>query len=183
MKIILAFLLFSVSVSFAQTGDFILLKKKNKTIQSFYPGSDIEFTSTRGTYVHALINRIYHDTLFLQEFLIRKLPTTLGTYIIDTAGSYHYKYDYREIAAFGRKEKTNFDVHGSGAALLGGGVLLTLGSGVVYLADRDKFSAPLLLAAVGLGTIGYIMSHPKNKGIVIGKKYRLVYMDMQDKKR
>ncbi len=151
---------------------------------TFYSGSQISFTAESGAFINAQINGIKNDTLYLQEFIIRYLPTTLGTYIIDTAGSYHYKYHYKQIAVIGQKEKTNFNVKGSGAVLLGGGILLTLASGVVYVADREKFSAPLLLTSVGLGTLGYFLAKGKKggNGMRIGKKYKLVYMNMSNQK-
>lgn len=182
MKLFLPILLFISTASFAQSADFIILKKKNKTITTFYSGTNIAFTAKSGAFINATINGIKNDTLFLQEFIIRYLPTTIGTYIIDTAGSYRYKYHYNQIAAIGKKEKTNFNVKGSGAALLGGGAVLALASGVVYVADREKFSAPLLIAAVGLGTIGYFMAKGKKggSGMLIGRKYRLVYMNMSN---
>ncbi len=183
MKFFLPILLFVSTASFAQSADFIILKKHNKTIQTFYSGTSISLTTESGSYINALINGIKNDTLYLQEFIIRYLPTTIGTYIIDTAGSYRYKYHYNHVAAIGRKERTNFNTRGSGAALFGGGVLLTLASGVVYIADRKKFSAPLLLTSVGLGTLGYFMAKGKKggSGMIIGKKYRLVYMNMSNK--
>lgn len=184
MKLFLSILLFISTTSFSQSADFIQLKKNNKTITTFYSGMNIAFTAESGAYIDALINGIKNDTLYLQQFIIRYLPTTIGTYIVDTAGSYHYKYHYNQIVAIGQKEKTNFNVKGSGAALLGGGALLTLASGVVYVADREKFSAPLLLASVGLGTLGYFMAKGKKGGggMLIGKKYKLVYMNMSNKK-
>jgi hypothetical protein len=184
MKFLLPILLFISTVSFSQSADFIILKKKNKTIATFYSGGHIAFTAQSGTFINALINGIKNDTLYLQEFVIRYLPTTFGTYIVDTVGSYHYKYHYNQIAAIGKKERTNFNVKGSGAALLGGGAVLTLASGVIYVVDRKKFSAPLLLASVGLGTLGYFMAKGKKggDGMFIGKKYRLVYMNMSNKK-
>jgi hypothetical protein len=183
MKLFLLLLFFIPLSSFSQSADFIILKKHGRTVQTFFSGSDIAFTTSSGAYIKATINGIKDDTLYLQEFIIRYLPTTLGTYIIDTAGSYHYKYHYKQIAAIGRKERTNFNVKGSGAALMGGAILITLGSGIVYLTDREKFSAPLLLTSVGLGTLGYFMAKGKNKsGMVIGKKYKLVYMNMSNKK-
>ena len=184
MKFFIPALLFASTTSLAQSADFIILKKHNKTIQTFYSGTNISFTSTNGSFINAQINGIKNDTLYLQEFIIRYLPTTIGTYIVDTAGSYHYKYHYNQVAAIGRKEKTNFNTRGSGAALFGGGVLLSLASGVVYVADREKFSAPLLLTSVGLGTLGYFMAKGKKggNGMAIGKKYRLVYMNMSNKK-
>ncbi len=184
MKFLIPVLLLFSTTSVAQSADFIILKKHNKTIQTFYSGTNISFTSQSGSFINAQINGLKDDTLYLQEFIIRYLPTTIGTYIVDTAGSYRYKYHYNQIAAIGRKEKTNFNARGSGAALFGGGVLLTLASGVVYLADREKFSAPLLLASVGLGTLGYFLAKGKksSSGMAIGKKYKLVYMNMSNKK-
>lgn len=183
MKLILTILLFTATTSFSQSADFIQLKKKSKTITTFYSGMNIAFTSESGNYMNAYINGIKDDTLYLQEFIIRYMPTNIGTFIIDTAGSYRYKYHYRQIKVIGQKEKTNFNTKGSGAALFGGGVLLTLASGVVYLADREKFSMPLLLTSAGLGTLGYFMAKGKRNGggLVIGRKYKLVYMNMSNK--
>lgn len=184
MKLLLPMLLFIYTTSFSQSADFIQLKKNNKTITSFYSGSNIAFSTEGGGYINALINGIKNDTLFLQEFIIRYLPTTIGTYIIDTAGSYHYKFHYKQIAVIGKKENTNFNTKGSGAALLGGAVVLTVASGVIYVADREKFSAPLLFTAVGLGTLGYFMAKGKKggSGMLIGKKYKLVYVNMSNNK-
>jgi hypothetical protein len=184
MKSFLPILLFISTTSFSQSADFIQLKKNNKTIITYYSGMNIAFTTESGAYMDVLINGISNDTLYVQEFIIRYLPTNIGTYIIDTVGSYHYKYHCNQIAAIGQKERTNFNVKGSGAALLGGGILLTLASGVIYVADREKFSAPLLLTSVGLGTLGYFMAKGKKHGggMIIGKKYKLVYVNMSNKK-
>lgn len=182
MKFILPALLLISTSLFSQSADFIVLKKRNKTISTFYSGSNISFTAESGAFINASISGIKNDSLYLQEFVIRYQPTTIGTYVIDTAGSYRYKYHYKQIMAIGQKANTNFNTRGSGAALFGGGVLLTLGSGVIYLADREKFSTPLLLASVGLGTLGYFMAKGKKRGsgMLIGKKYKLVYMNMSN---
>lgn len=184
MKLLLPILLFISTASFSQSADFIQLKKNNKTITTYYSGMNISLTTESGAYINANINGINNDTIYLQEFIIRYIPTTIGTYIVDTAGSYHYKYHYNQVAAIGKKEKTNFNTRGSGAALLGGGAVLTLASGVIYVADRKKFSTPLLLASVGLGTLGYFMAKGKKGGnaMVIGKKYKLVYINMSNRK-
>ena len=92
-------LLFVASAVHAQPSDFIILKKKDKTIRSYYAGTQIEFVTSSGAYRNALINRIVHDTIYLQEFLVRRIPTQLGFYITDTLGSYRFAYHYNEIAA------------------------------------------------------------------------------------
>lgn len=178
MRILIFIILCFISgITKAQTADFIILKKKNKTVKIFYKGSNIEFVTTSGVYRNALINNIKNDSIFLQEFLITRRPTTLGFFVIDTLGSFRYSYNYKEIYHFGQENK-KFNFAGSGATLLGGGTLLTLASGVVYLADNKNFSPTLLAAGLGIAAVGYFMSKGSNKGITIGKKhYRLQYMN------
>ena len=184
MRFIFTILLLCSASAFCQPSDFIILKKKDKTIRSYYAGTQIEFVTTSGAYRNALINKIVNDSIFLQEFLVRTVQTSLGFYITDTAGSFHYAYRYDEIGSIGPKQKKGFNVQGSGAALLGGGALLTVASGVVFLADREKFSPGLLIASVALAGIGYWMTKSGSKGIVIGKKnYRLEYMKISDEKK
>ena len=143
----------------------------------FYAGSNIEFVTNTGAYRNAVITKIKNDSIFLKEYLISRIPTTLGFFIIDTLGSYHFDYSYKQIAYFGKVNK-KFDVGGSGAALMGGGTLLTLASGVVFLADKKNFSPALMLSAIGLAGVGYLMNKSSRKGITIGRNhYRLQYMN------
>ena len=180
MKLLLPFFILISFTAHSQSADFISLKKNGKTIKTFFAGANIDLTTTSGAYIKAFINGIKNDSLFLQEFIIQYLPTTFGTYIIDTMGSYHYKFHYNQIKAIGQWKKAKFDIRGNGAVLLGGGILLTLASGVVYLVEKEKFSAPLFIASAGLATIGYFMTKSGGKGIVIGKKYKLVYTNMSN---
>ncbi len=181
IKIILPIFCLLAGHAFAQQGDFIILKKGDKALKNFFAGLPIEFMTVDGAYRNALITSIAKDSIYLQEFLVRRLPTVYGTYVNDTAGSFRYVYHYQQIKSFGKEAGKGFNVNGSGAALLGGGVLLTLASGVSYIADKEKFSPGLLAGAVALGTAGYFMSRAGRKGIVIGKKYTLQYMNMTKK--
>lgn len=175
------FLVISLCIScfgYTQPSDFIVLKKKGKTVRSYYEGTQIEFITASGTYRNALVKRISNDTIHIKEFMVRTLPTIWGTYMLDTLGSFSYAYHYKEIYSFGPKKK-GFNLRGSGSSLMGGGILLMLGSGVVYLADRDKFSPALLGAAAGLTGVGYLLNKSGSKGIIAGKKgYSISYMDM-----
>lgn len=179
-RILLILLLFT-NASSAQTADFIVLKKKGRNVQTFFRGGHIEFQTVNGAYRDAQIRDIRNDSIFLQEFLVSRVFTTLGYFVNDTLGSYSYQYSYKDIYRFGRENK-KFNVAGSGAALMGGGALLTLASGVSFLADRKKFSPQLLLAAVGLGGIGYLLSKSGSKGIVVGKRhYTIEYIHVSAK--
>ncbi|MEO5943711.1 MAG: hypothetical protein ABIP30_11810 [Ferruginibacter sp.] len=179
LRLIIIFFLLPFTTN-AQS-DFIILKKRDKTVKTIYAGTHIEFTSTNGGYRDAEITHIKNDSIYLQEFLVQFIPSALGYFIRDTVGSFRYVYHYTDIKRFG-KENKHFNVRGSGAALLGGGTLLALGSGIVYLADRKKFSPTLLYASVGLAGLGYFMSKAGSKGIEVGKNhYRLQYMNMRNK--
>jgi len=88
MKVLLTVLCFFATSIQAQQADFILLKKHNKTVATFYSGMHISFTTTNGAYLNdAFINGIKADTLYVQQFIVQYLPTNIGTYIIDTVGS------------------------------------------------------------------------------------------------
>lgn len=178
MKFVFVLLLFLAPACFAQPSDFVVLRKKGRTVKSFYAGTQIEFVTVNGVYKNALITKIQHDSIFLKEYIVRQMVTQFGFYVTDTAGSYSYVYHYKDIKSLGKKQK-GFNVQGSGAALLGGGILLTLASGVVYLVDRDKFSPGLMGGAAALGAIGFAMTKLGAKGIIIGKnKYSLEYIKL-----
>jgi hypothetical protein len=162
----------------AQPSDFIALKKKGKTLRSYYAGSNIEFETANGQYKNALITGIQHDSIYLREYIVRTVMTNMGFYITDTAGSVSHQLHYKDIYRIGKK-RSGFNWGASGAALFGGGILLTLASGVVYVADREKFSPELMGAGAGLGALGYILMRTSGSSIVIGKKkYTLEYISL-----
>lgn len=176
--LLILFLVKTVAIT-AQNSDIILLKKNNKTIQSYYEGQQIAFVTVHGVYKNAVISKIKNDSLFLQEFDVRPMTTQFGFYIIDTLGSYSSVYPYKDIKKI-IKQRKGFDLAASGSVLLGGGMLIAVISGVVFLVSPDKFSPFLLGAAVALGVTGYFLSKKANKEIEIGrKKYELVYLNMQ----
>jgi len=176
-RLLLFIVLLLGNQAFAQPTDVLLLKKNNKTIKRFYSGSNIEITTNKGVYLTAAINTIKNDTLFLKQYVVRQVPTQLGVFILDTVTTYYYKYHYNEIKAIGKTGR-RFNLSASSASLLGGGILLTLAGGVVYLVDRDNFSPSLMIASASLAAVGYVMGKTTGKGMIIGKKYSLGYLEL-----
>src|SRR4051812_35016983 len=148
-RILFILLVFSGHQVFCQSSDVILLKKNDKTIRRYFAGTEIELTTTTGAYVNGTITQIKNDSLFLKVFVVRQTPTQLGVYVLDTVTTYYYTYHYNQIKVIGKQRK-GFDVSASAAALMGGGALLMVASGVVSLVDRNKFSPPLLIASASL---------------------------------
>jgi hypothetical protein len=180
-RMLFIFLFFSYS-AFAQSTDFLLLQKHDRTIATFYSGNHISLTTTSGAFIDADITQLKNDSIFLQQFVVEQMSTTLGVYILDTVNSYHYQYSYKDIKSIVTLER-GFDISGSGASLLGGGAILVVASGIVYLADKNNFSPALLIAGAALGTAGYFMSKVGGKTKTIGRKYKLVYVNASSIKR
>ena len=165
-RILLILLLLPGYQSFGQSSDVILLKRNNKTINRYFSGTDIDLVTTTGVSLNAYITHINNDTLF----------------ILDTLTTYYYQYHYNQIKSIGKTGR-RFDLSASAGSLLGGGALLTLAGGVVFLVDREKFSPALMAASVSLATIGYVMAKTSGNGMVIGKKYSLAYLKISDNKK
>ena len=181
-RILLILLLLPGYQSFGQSSDVILLKRNNKTINRYFSGTDIDLVTTTGVSLNAYITHINNDTLFLKQFVVRQTPTMLGVFILDTLTTYYYQYHYNQIKSIGKTGR-RFDLSASAGSLLGGGALLTLAGGVVFLVDREKFSPALMTASVSLATIGYVMAKTSGNGMVIGKKYSLAYLKISDNKK
>jgi len=183
MKMPLLFILLFISGKlFSQPSDFILLKKHNRTIASFYRGNTISFVTTSGAAIDAEITGIRNDSIFLAQYVIQQIPSNAGVNIVDTVGSYPYQFNYNDIRSINLPGR-HFDFSASGGSLFGGGILLVLASGVVYVADRKDFSPVLMIAGAALATIGYLLERKNSSGATIGKKYKLVYIDVTSDKK
>jgi hypothetical protein len=177
-RLFLLIVLFAAAGAFAQPSDFITLKKRSKTIKTFFAGSNMSFITTSGGNFNVQIDHIRNDTLFVTEYIIVPVPTRLGVYVLDTAARYRYNFHYNEIRSV-YYEKKGFNFSRSGGNLMGGGALLLVASGVSYLADRSNFSLPLMGVAAGLGLTGYLLTRMQNNNYKIGKKYRLNYISVK----
>ncbi len=166
---------------FSQISDFIALKKNQRTVKSFFAGSRITFATTLRTY-SGVINFIQRDSVFILEYDIRQMPTTLGFFIPDTVTVYKSGIDYREITKVYNLKK-GFDVSSSGASLLGGGILLTtVGLGTwIFTKPGTQYHASTALVAgsAGLAGIGYLLLKSHTDYCSIGKKYKLDYIKVK----
>jgi hypothetical protein len=182
MRFFLAmFSIFFFTVSCLAQSDLLILKKNNRTQQTFFPGSEITFTTASGVY-HAYITSIEKDSVFLIQYDVRQMPTNLGVYVLDTVARYNFGINYRDITGF-RKINNKFDWAASGGALFGGGVLLTtvgLGTWIFSKPDTRYYARPaLVITSAALAGVGYLMMRSHNKGIPLGNKYKLVYLKMK----
>ncbi|MDE3212857.1 MAG: hypothetical protein KGM98_06455 [Bacteroidota bacterium] len=184
MKGVLAILLWLLAsgTAQAQPSDLLVLKKHERTIQSFFPGDEMNFYTADHNYF-GFIRSIRKDSVFLVQYDIRQVFTGLGVYILDTVAAYNFAVNYKEITGIGKLRKNGFDWTGSGGALLGGGILLMaagLGTWVFTKPNTQYYASPYLVGGAALlAGIGYLMVKAKGKGKVLGKKYTLEYIKVK----
>ncbi len=166
----------------AQPSDLLILKKNQRTLQTFFPGNEINFNTASG-YYSGVIKSINRDSLFLIYYDIKQMPTNLGVYILDTVGTYPFAINYKQITGFGKTTKNKFDLSASGGALLGGGLLITtvgLGTWLFTKPNTRYYASPYLVGGAALlGGIGYLLLKSNGKGMVLGKKYSLEYIKVK----
>jgi hypothetical protein len=184
MKILFAFalcFLFFFSTE-AQPSDILILKKNNRTLQTFFPGNEIIFNTSSG-YYNGFIQSINHDSLFLVQYDVRQIPTSLGVYVMDTLATYHFAINYKQITSFGKNRNKKFNWSASGGTLLGGGILLTtvgLGTWLFTKSNTPYHASPYLVGGAALlGGIGYLLVKSNSKGLALGKKYSLEYIQVK----
>ena len=177
------FLLFFISEKiFSQASDFIVLKKNDHTVKSFFSGSPIAFETDNGFY-SVQIDAIKKDTVYLLQFDIRQIPTNLGIYVVDTVATYHLKFSYKEIIAIEDQKAKGFNWGASGGSLFGGGILLTavgLGTWAFTKPGTQYHASPYLIAGGAvLAGVGYLLLRSGNGKYKIGKNYTLQYIKVK----
>ncbi|MFY7898802.1 MAG: hypothetical protein ACOVNY_01380 [Chitinophagaceae bacterium] len=176
-KLILLHLLIGlVNCCFSQS-DFLVLRKKNATIQSFFKGSYIQCRMGESYWIEGRIKAIKKDSIYIEQMAIRQVPNYWGLPSIDTLRMGILKIVVSEITAFPLKnEHFTFIKNGQlfqlGSALYAG---LNVLNGLTT--DDNDLTSNKNIKRLSIAGIVFLMGkilqwqHPK--AMVIGKKYKL----------
>ena len=166
----------------SQPSDFIVFKKDQRTIKNFFAGSVIGFETDRG-YYSGKITSVKKDSLFINQYDVRQVPTNLGVYMLDTVATYRLAFNYKEIIKIENQKRKGFNWAASGGNLLGGGILITavgLGTWIFTKPGTQYHASPaLVISGAALGGIGYLLLKSNGAYYTIGKKYQLVYIKVK----
>ena len=172
-------ILFSGLASVAQS-DLLVLKKRGKTIQTFYPGTKMNFTTVL-RYHEATVISIRNDSVYFVQYEINYIPLTNGGVLLDTAGTFHFAVNYRDILTLENKRK-GFDWAASGYGLFYGGILLTTSGLVSWIFAKPNtryYARPeFVITGAVLAVAGNLLMKTGNKKTVVGKKYSLTYIPL-----
>jgi hypothetical protein len=166
----------------AQPNDFILLKKRGKTVRRLFAGQYITASIDGAGPYDLLIKNVYKDSVRLMGYSLAQNSTAYGGLYIDTVERYYFVTHYASITGFYNdvRRNKNFNITSSGGTLMAAGVLGVLMTGInaAYLKEPLVGNGRPLFAAgsAALFGLGYLLFRQSIKPIVVGKKYQLVYV-------
>jgi hypothetical protein len=170
-----AFIFWSITYSYSQS-DLLVLKQRNRTIQTWVPGSVINFQFSSKQWIQGVIKNIRNDSILMEQIDIRQVPNSFGFPTIDTAKLGLMKLHVNEIYGM---PKRNF-----GSSIFTNGILLQLGSGAFIflnifnslIRNEQVFSSlnvSRLGVAGGVFVVGSLLRASHKTYITLGGKYRM----------
>jgi hypothetical protein len=192
LRLSLPILLATVSfMASAQPSDYIVLKKKNnRTLKTYFPGTFLSAVTYTGFTLNGVIKEIKNDSVFIEQFEVRQVPTQFGVPALDTV-VYTIRLHYQEI------RKWLYETNRSGGGTRRGGgliqqIMIVGGIGFIVLevvntiyrgesfSDGNKLTA--MGIAAGVVATALLWKHLQNRGERKGKKYKVIYVKMSGKK-
>lgn len=188
LLILLTTLLFQAS---AQPSDYIVLKKKNnRTLKTYFPGTFLSAVTYTGFTLNGVIRQIKNDSVFIEQWEVRQVPTQFGVPALDTI-VYTIRMHYQEIRQY------LYTTSRSGISTRRGGgmiqqIMIIGGAGFIVLeavntiyrgesfSDGNKLT--VMAIAAGIATTGILWKHLQSRGDRTGKKYKVIYVKMSGKK-
>ncbi len=120
------------------------------------------------------LTEIKRDSVFLVQYDVRQVYSpNLGVFVLDTVSAYHFVVAYKDIISIGKNTR-NFNWNASGAALFGGGVLLTTAGLVTWIFAKPNtryYARPQLVIGAAVLARNWIYSIKIRQQInEVGKK-------------
>jgi hypothetical protein len=187
IKTIILFFCILLTIAATAQSDFIVLKKRHKTIAHYYAGSIFTFQNEYGQWFNGVINKISRDSFYFTQYIIHYYMT--GP---DTARYRGLQFSVKDVRALPRKNATVVFRGETTAVDLGrekwvwvrdGTLFQVLGGGYAVLNiinTSTQGSSPFasdnigkLSIGVGLFLVGTFMHMNFDEYIKLGKKYRL----------
>jgi len=167
------------TIAQGNASDMVVLRnKQNHTIKSYFSGMPIDFGDRGGREVSGIVRKIEHDTLYIQQYDIRRGYTQWGTSVMDTITSYLLRYHFNEITWI-RKPHKGFEFVRDGSIFIVGGTAYMLLHVINAAYLKEPVVASTMAIAGGIAVGGVIMKKLRKNRYKIGKKYKMVYIPMR----
>ena len=177
MKYILTILVVICSLRSVAQGDFILLRKGNVVIQSYFKESYLKCQLNNGQWIEGRIKKIKADSLFLEQFQVRQVASIFGTPMLDTVRYGLAKLSINDIHSLPKKEHGISIVNNGSLFMVGAGgyMVLNIINGLTQSNEPVTSSQNLINLGIAASVFmfGEILHWTHRDYIIIGKKYQL----------
>ena len=168
-------IIFCIKQGLAQS-DLLVLKQRNQTIQSWVPGSLINFQFSSKQWIQGIIKNIRSDSIVMEQIVLVQVANQFGFPTIDTSKMGIMKFHVNEIYGLPKRN--------SSSGIISNGTLFKLGSaGYIFLnisnslIQNDQVFSSQNLTRIGIASgiflIGSILSASHKTYIILGKKYTM----------
>ena len=161
--------------------DVLMLKKNSQTLQSWTSGSYILFQFSSKQWIEGIIKKIQNDSVTIDQIQVRQVGNQFGLPTIDTVHFGIMKFHVNEIYGMPKR--------GMSSNLLSNGSLFQLGSAAYILLNVTNSlinsdpvfgndNLPKLGIAAGFFVIGKILQNTHKSYLQMGKKYKMITIQM-----
>lgn len=177
MKSLLSILIiiFCIKQGFPQS-DLLVLKQRNQTIQSWVPGSILNFQFSSKQWIQGIIKNIRKDSILMEQIVLVQVANQFGFPTIDTAKMGLMKFHVNEIYGMPKRNLNS--------GILTNGTLFKLGSAAYILLNitnsliqNDQVFSSQNVKRIGIASgvflIGSILAANHKTYITLGKKYTM----------
>lgn len=177
MLVCLYSMLFIYEVKGQASLDMVVLRNnQNRTVKSFFSGIPISFSDKTGQQYSGTIKKVASDSIFIQQYDIRRAATMWGTQVQDTVSSFLLKFHTNEIVWIA-KPRSSLELFRNGTLLMLGGA----GYSILHLINAAYLKEPVLWSNLAISGVaiagGYLLRKLRRNRYTIGKKYKLVYIN------
>lgn len=177
IRLFVLLILFNPAALFSQTSDFISLQKNGRTKKSYFKGSYFEFVHKNGSPVSGYITRVFKDSIYMNTYDIRMVPTWGGGQVADTIATYDMKFSVKEIGAIPKPGKGFEFIRNGTLFMIGGGGYAFLHTFNGLIQKRKIYPATLAISG-GVALVGFTMKKLRKYYYPIGKKYTILYVQL-----
>jgi hypothetical protein len=175
MKKLLLFLLLAPALHSTAQMDLLVLKNKNRTLQTWIKGSEINFQFSSKQWIRGYIKDIRNDSLLVDMFTVRSVYTELGVFRLDTGRMGMLKLHIKEIYAVPNRTHTN--LFNSGALFKIAGASIISANIFNSLIRKEQVFSSRNLTTIGIAggvfAIGTLLSSVHKTSVVLGGRYTL----------
>jgi len=164
---------------YAQT-DFIVFKKKQTTLQTFFKGSYLSCYLINDEWLNGYVRKIQNDSIYLKPFYLQVFYDPWGLPHTDTIFMGATRIGINQIKGMPKKQSVVFVRDGSILQIGAGAYMLlniinTLGNNEHIFESRNIKNLGI---AAGVFTIGTVIKLLRSPFIKLGKKYHLDYIQL-----